>query len=160
MQTERETGLLVRQWSDKAAALFFVGLLWLLALAGFSGLLVFLLPAVPSAQALVPSALHSLLSSAAIAAMMDFVVCSPRSLLVKVLELRPLIYLGTISYGIYIWQGIFSGNGPYRQQPGLPQDSVVGVVLAVTVTALSYHFFEKPILRYKDLLGRLSRSEI
>ena len=37
MQTERETGLLVRQLADEAAALFFVGLLWLLALAGVSG---------------------------------------------------------------------------------------------------------------------------
>ena len=37
MQTKQETGLLVRLWADEAAAFFFVGLLWLLALAGVSG---------------------------------------------------------------------------------------------------------------------------
>ena len=162
----------VGRWTIPAALPILIGclaatLLWRRTLTsgvarvlGIAGLLAFLLPAIPSAQALVPAALHTLLSSAAIAAMMAFVVCSPRSLVVKLLELRPLIYLGSISYGIYIWQGIFSGNGPYRQQPGWPPDPLVGAVLAVAVAALSYHFFEEPILRYKDRLGRLSRPVV
>lgn len=74
-------------------------------------------------------------------------------------ELRPLIYLGTIkSYGIYIWQGIFPAMGRTASSP-MAADPLVGAV-QVAVAALSYHFFEEPILRYKDRLGRLSRSEI
>ena len=162
----------VGRWTIPAALPILVGclaacLLWRRTLTsgmarvlGIAGLLAFLLPVIPSAQALVPAVLHSLLSSAAIAAMIAFVVYSPRSLAVRLLELRPLVYLGTISYGVYIWQGIFSGNGPYRQQPDWPPDPLVGAVLAVAVAALSYHFFEEPILRYKDRLGRLARPEV
>lgn len=161
----------VGRWTLPAALPILVGclaacLLWQRALPpaaaralGIAGLLVFLLPALPAAHALVPEALHSPLSSAAIAAMMAFLIGSPRSLAVKLLELRPLVYLGTISYGIYVWQGIFTGNGSYRSQPGWPPEPLVGAVLAVAVAALSYRYFEEPILRYKDRLGRLAQPQ-
>lgn len=71
-----------------------------------------------------------------------------------------MTYLGTISYGIYVWQGILTGNGPYRQVPGWPPEPLLGAVLAVALAALSYRFFEEPILRYKDRLGRLARPEV
>src|SRR5690606_13657581 len=36
------------------------------------------------------------------------------SLLVRLLEVQPLPAIGLISYGLYVWQGVFTGNGPYR----------------------------------------------
>jgi len=162
----------VNRWTVPAAIPILIGclvacLLWKRALPpaisrtlGVFGALTFLLPLAPSAHALVPTALHLPLSSSAIAAMMAFLVGSPRSLAVKVLELRPLTYLGTISYGIYVWQGILTGNGSYRQVPGWPPEPLLGAMLAVALAALSYRFFEEPILRYKDRLGRSARPEV
>ena len=161
----------VGRWTIPAAMPILVGclaacLMWRRTLPpavastlGIAGLFAFLLPVTPSALGFVPEWGRSLLSSAAIAAMIAFVVASPFSLAVRVLELRPLAYLGTISYGIYIWQGILTGNGPYRQRPGWPPEPLIGAALAVVVAVLSYHFFEEPILRYKDRLGRFVRPE-
>ena len=161
----------VNRWTIPAALPILVGcltacLLWkrrlhpvLSRASGIAGVLVFLLPLAPSLHALVPTALQQLLSSTAIAAIMAFIVGSPSSGLVRLLELRPLVYLGTISYGIYVWQGLFTGNGPYRQVHDWPPEPLVGAVLAIAFAALSYRFFEEPILRYKDRLGRLTRPE-
>jgi len=161
----------VNRWTIPAALPILVGcltacLLWdrrlppyLTQAAGIAGVLVFLLPLASSANALVPTELQPLPSSVAIAAIMIYIVGSPRSVLVRSLEIRPLAYLGTISYGIYVWQGIFTGNGPYRQVSGWPPEPIVGAALAISVAALSYRFLEAPILRYKDQLGRPARPE-
>jgi peptidoglycan/LPS O-acetylase OafA/YrhL len=161
----------VTRWTILAALPILVGclnacLLWNRTLpaflshaSGIVGVLVLLLPLEPSVHALVPVALHPLLSSAAIAAMMVFIIGRPHSAIVRLLEIRPLVYLGTLSYGIYVWQGILTGNGPYRQVPGWPLEPIVGAVLSIAVAALSYRLFEEPILRYKDRLGRPMRTE-
>jgi peptidoglycan/LPS O-acetylase OafA/YrhL len=61
---------------------------------------------------------------------------------------QPLVYLGRISYSIYVFQGLFLGTGPgghlWIQQ--FPQN----IILALVVAALSYHFVESPILRFKE----------
>ncbi len=136
----------VNRWTVPAAMPILIGCLmaytWKRALPnaisralGILGVLTFLLPLAPSVHALVPAALHLPLSSSAIAAMMAFLMGSPHSLAVKALELRPMTYLGTISYGIYVWQGILTGNGPYRQVPGWPPEPLLGAVLAVALAA-------------------------
>lgn len=78
-----------------------------------------------------------------------FVYFNQRSPMVRALEIRPLAYIGLISYGLYVWQGIFTGNGPYRQFPSFPPSIELGLILTCIVAPLSYHFFEKPILRLK-----------
>lgn len=71
------------------------------------------------------------------------------SMLVRLLEFKPLAVLGVISYGLYVWQGIFTGNGPYRSGGAFPPPVDVGVWLTFIVAPISYVFFEKPIMRLK-----------
>jgi peptidoglycan/LPS O-acetylase OafA/YrhL len=56
-------------------------------------------------------------------------------------------FLGKISYGIYVYQGLFLRTGPtgelWIQQ--FPQN----VILTLAAALLSYRFVEKPILEYK-----------
>ncbi len=62
-----------------------------------------------------------------------------------------LRYLGMVSYGIYMWQGFFLSTGPWRATGVTwPPDSTTGLLCLVVVVPLSYHFFEKPILRVKN----------
>jgi peptidoglycan/LPS O-acetylase OafA/YrhL len=69
-----------------------------------------------------------------------------------------LVYLGTISYGIYLWHPIVAGmivawhTQVLRIHNGLIF-TVLEIVASVAVAALSWHAFEKPILRWKDRFG-------
>lgn len=78
-----------------------------------------------------------------------YVYYSQDSLLVRALELRPLAYLGQISYGLYVWQGVLAGNGSHRDFAYFPLPLHLGIALTFVVAPLSYHFFEAPILRLK-----------
>jgi len=86
---------------------------------------------------------------AGVAMLVLFLHFNQRSLLVRALEFRPLAYIGLISYGLYIWQGIFTGNGPYRASPYFPPPIDYGLILTAIVAPLSYAWFEKPIMRLK-----------
>jgi peptidoglycan/LPS O-acetylase OafA/YrhL len=86
-----------------------------------------------------------------IALMIGSIYLNQRALLVGILELRPLSYLGKISYGIYMWQGFFLATGPSREAGQTwPPNPLVGLAMLCVVAPLSYHFFENPFLRLKQ----------
>lgn len=76
---------------------------------------------------------------------------------VRFLERRPLVYLGTISYGVYLFHGFV----PYvlgRYVAGLwemPWPATFVLLSSVTITAasMSWFLFEAPILGYKERFG-------
>ncbi len=73
-------------------------------------------------------------------------VVAPRSLVVRLLELRPLPQLGRISYGIYLWYWpILLVTSGRRLDWGTYQLFVLRVVLTVAIAALSYELVEKPV---------------
>ena len=70
----------------------------------------------------------------------------------RVLELRPLLYLGQISYGLYVFHPLVIGltrwtfaqaGRPYPKQPALMFLFLVAGTIAVA--ACSWHFFERPL---------------
>lgn len=97
----------------------------------------------------------SMLWYAAIAVAVLFVFYNQTGWLTRALEWGPLAFLGTISYGIYVWQGIFTGNGPYRLYPSFPPSVEVGAVLTFIIAPVSYFLFEKPIMRLKQRFRRV-----
>lgn len=82
------------------------------------------------------------------------------SILVKLFSLRPLRYLGRISYGVYLLQdGMISllNRVPWHRALGEFGTSwifimVLRIAAAIGAAAISYRFFESPILRFKDRL--------
>lgn len=92
-----------------------------------------------------------LVFQSAAAALLAGIVGNPRMLGVRFLELRPVVYVGTISYGVYLLHMIalhFASRLPERWV------FVAGYALTIALAAASYAFFERPLLRLKERFRR------
>ncbi len=74
------------------------------------------------------------------------------------MESRPIVYLGRISYGIYLYHFIIlyalDARGSENLDGVSPFTWLTFVSLAVAVPALSYRFIESPLLEVKNRLNR------
>jgi len=81
--------------------------------------------------------------------------------LTRALALPPIVYTGTISYGLYLWSyPIVQGGAQYGAGPFQPLLAIALIVLSYAVAAVSYRFLETPFLRIKHLFPRSGRSSI
>ncbi|MGH9947838.1 MAG: acyltransferase family protein [Pyrinomonadaceae bacterium] len=80
---------------------------------------------------------------------LDFLLFPSR--LSRLFEFAPLVWLGKISYGLYLWHfPIFEGSKKFfegRMNPEVYQ--VIGVVAALLAAAASYYLIEQPFLRLR-----------
>jgi peptidoglycan/LPS O-acetylase OafA/YrhL len=75
------------------------------------------------------------------------------SLLQRTLEHRAVVYLGAISYSIFLWNstvigflvkhGLFAGTST---APGLLADTAIVAAITLTLSALTYEYVERPFL--------------
>jgi peptidoglycan/LPS O-acetylase OafA/YrhL len=95
-------------------------------------------------------AISFMFQSAGAAVLLVWIVFNQPNGFVQAAEKGLLARLGKISYGIYVYQGLFLRTGPtgelWIQQ--FPQNTLLTLGAAV----LSYRFVEKPILEYKKKL--------
>ncbi len=72
----------------------------------------------------------------------------------RVLSLRPLVGVGLVSYGLYLWHWpVIVFIGQTIGQTSSPVLAVLAVGLALAATVISYVFIETPIRRRRALLG-------
>jgi peptidoglycan/LPS O-acetylase OafA/YrhL len=89
-----------------------------------------------------------------------------RGVIGKFLRARPFVFLGTISYGVYLMHlFIVSAVIVCESRLGLPSGTFKGVllftvvtVIAVSASALSWRFFEAPINSLKDRFPYVPRT--
>ena len=60
----------------------------------------------------------------------------------RVLNARPAVWLGNISYGLYLWQQLFAF--------GKQSKPLYFVIFAVALAAASYYLVEQPMLKIRD----------
>jgi peptidoglycan/LPS O-acetylase OafA/YrhL len=94
------------------------------------------------------------LLAVAIAAPATIAVLAPRALPHRLLTLRPVAWLGLVSYGIFLW------HHPLTEQFIHVQDwtahgsfvvyTLVVFAVATAAAAASYYLVERPLLRFKD----------
>ncbi|MFD2542027.1 acyltransferase family protein [Lacinutrix gracilariae] len=70
-----------------------------------------------------------------------------QSKIVSVLEYKPIAFIGKISYGLYVYQGLFLRTGPGGSLE--IQKFPLNIILVFVVAIISYYFVEKPILQLK-----------
>jgi peptidoglycan/LPS O-acetylase OafA/YrhL len=85
--------------------------------------------------------------NASIAGFLLHVVQSPW----RILNLRPIVGLGRISYSLYLWQQLFADNP--RVLPWY------ALLFAVGLACASYYLVEQPMLRLRERRARSQRSK-
>ena len=113
----------------------------------------FLRPAAPLALAalllcfLAPESLAVPATVAAVLLAGLLLAADARSLAARALMLRPVVYIGRISYSLYLWHWPIIALGPIVLAPAW-RSSALYVAAAALAAALSFHFVERP-LRYR-----------
>jgi peptidoglycan/LPS O-acetylase OafA/YrhL len=82
----------------------------------------------------------------ALAILVDRFVRYPDGPVGRVLNWAPLMFVGTLSYSLYLWQQPFLNHQVHRTITGWP----VNVVLAIACALGSYYLVEKPFLALRD----------
>jgi len=154
------TGWSVRDLEWSRAAKFWLPLLGTLGVAGLIAVAVLL----PATDPLVYRGGLAVVALLTVLAIMGAVV--PGGFLARLLDLRPIRWVGERSYGIYLWHWpvfvLVVAGLPALQQNPIGEWMLGAIALAITLVAatLSYRFVETPIRRggYRGALRGYGRS--
>lgn len=84
-------------------------------------------------------------------------VMNPASVVKRFLALKPLVWIGTVSYGLYLWHyAIYSIMRDF--QFTTIQILLFGNIMTFAVVTASFYFLEKPFLRLKKRFASVSGS--
>jgi peptidoglycan/LPS O-acetylase OafA/YrhL len=114
----------------------------------------------PGFRALLVTGLYSLWS-VGFASLLGWVLAGRVRVLQAVLQSRPLRFMGQVSYGLYLFHALVFPVGAhytrplfYRYIPSSLAATALGLLfeyaMLLTLTVVSWRFFEKPLLRLKD----------
>jgi peptidoglycan/LPS O-acetylase OafA/YrhL len=97
------------------------------------------------------------LEGAAITLMLLWAIQKRDALIWRLLNSRPLVHIGVISYSLYLWNVVFLASENKTALGKFP----INIVLSFLAAELSYRFVEKPILNLrKRLAERPSRTSL
>jgi peptidoglycan/LPS O-acetylase OafA/YrhL len=94
-----------------------------------------------------------------VAPLLIVLVAWPPRWVLLILKFTPLVWIGRISYGLYLWhwplrQFVYQKTSP----PGSATQLATVLVLSLLLATLSYHVVEKPFLRLKKRFGPTSSA--
>jgi len=85
-----------------------------------------------------------------IAICVDWCIRNPETLIGKILNSAPLVFIGLISYSIYLWQQLFLNRNSTQSYAAFP----FNLVLAAAFALGSYYWIERPSLGLRQRLER------
>lgn len=79
----------------------------------------------------------------------------------RILSSRPLVFIGLMSYSVYLWHHLLFAFARIRTQDGLSTEALIGLItLTLILGYLTYAFIEKPF-RSRNAAGfRIKRSTV
>lgn len=90
------------------------------------------------------------LANIASALAVDWAVTYPERLVGRALNSRPLVFIGVISYSLYLWQQPFINRDSQAAWTAFP----LNIFLAFTLAVMSYYIVERPSLAIRKLIER------
>jgi len=114
-------------------------LFWLVPVAAVASLYV-------SQRLFLRATVTPLIVNVSIALVIDRCVRFRHLLATRILERRPLVWLGTMSYSLYLWQQVFVNRHADSWIHSFP----VSIVLALLAATASHYLVEKPFLRLRQ----------
>lgn len=90
----------------------------------------------------------SVLLAIGIGFILVWILFNQQSRICKVLEFKPLAYIGKISYGLYVYQGLFLGTGPGGKLS--IQQFPLNIILTFVIAIISFELIEKKALKLKS----------
>ena len=117
---------------------------WLVPIAGLAVLVITLAHVGPLGNPRYFAVARSI-SAITIAAVVHRCVLTPTSLLGRFLETAPLVWVGTLSYSLYLWQQPFSNHVVHAWYTTFP----LSWGFALAAACGSYYLVERPILRWR-----------
>jgi peptidoglycan/LPS O-acetylase OafA/YrhL len=81
---------------------------------------------------------------------LDWCVTHPSGRIGTVLNARPIVFVGLLSYSLYLWQQLFLNRESAASVAAFP----LNLVLAATVALTSYYLVEQPSLRLRRRIER------
>jgi peptidoglycan/LPS O-acetylase OafA/YrhL len=89
------------------------------------------------------------LASLAIAIIIAVLVVWPESRGTGILRFRPLVWVGRISYGLYLWHWPVRGFVFKSAELPSARQIVTAAILSFAIASLSFYFVERPFLLWK-----------
>lgn len=102
------------------------------------------------------------LFSLSVAISIIWLVTREKTAVHRMLEIRPLRWVGEISYGLYLWHYLFYEFAKNRFEDP-PAQIIIGLSLSFFAAATSFYLLERPILHFKSVWSRnekLKRAEL
>jgi peptidoglycan/LPS O-acetylase OafA/YrhL len=97
-------------------------------------------------------ALKELFMTLGVTLLLLWIYFNQQSVLVRILEFKLISFIGKISYGLYVYQGLFLRTGPGGDLD--IQKFPLNIVDLFAAAIGSYFLLEKPILKYKKRFKR------
>jgi peptidoglycan/LPS O-acetylase OafA/YrhL len=88
-----------------------------------------------------------LLQPIGVALLLSWMCFNQEKWMVKVLDWKPIAFLGRISYGVYVFQGLFLLTGPGGTLA--IQQFPINIILTLITAIASYYLLELPVMRLK-----------
>lgn len=82
-----------------------------------------------------------------IATMLFWIISQPNASIVRILSKPPVVFVGVISYSLYLWQQPFLAPRNIAFAGNFP----INIVLAVAAAVASYQFIERPFLNRRKV---------
>lgn len=103
----------------------------------------------PTVVRVLPDGLHAFLfgdlaQAIGIGSLVAWCVRNPESRFGQLLNSAPFVYVGALSYSLYLWQQ------PFLLGPGVGRLFPLNLAAAVSCALASYYLVERPILRWRD----------
>jgi peptidoglycan/LPS O-acetylase OafA/YrhL len=87
-------------------------------------------------------------------------ICFSNSVFYKLLNTSILKKIGILSYSIYIWQQLFVNRQPWAHSFKYANSLWLNLPVLLIVSYLSYHYFEKPFLKFKTKFSSIKPKPV